>query len=100
MSPRSSSVRMDRIDYGFWLVFGSDGSMRFTRTEPSIERKERKMSCSVTLPTSLFKTPELKATLVISDPGQPAFNIDIDAASQALKGALGVDIDFRVETPE
>lgn len=100
MSPRASTIRSETIDYGFWLIFGNDGSMRFTRTEPSVDRNERKMSAQVTLPRSIFRTPELRAVLTIADPGTQGHVIDIEAASTALKGALGCDIDVRIMPQE
>jgi hypothetical protein len=100
VSPRASTIRADKIDYGFWLIFGHDGSMRFTRTEPSVDRNERKMSAQVTLPRSIFRTPELRAVLTVADPGQTGHVIDIQAASDALKGALGVDVEVRIMPQE
>ncbi len=99
MSPRYSMSRGDHIQYSFWLVFGADGSMRFSRGEPSLSRGERSMSCTANLPKSLFKTPELKATIGISEAVPSEFKIDIDAAGEALRQVIGCDIDFRVERP-
>lgn len=99
MSQRYSTIRMDRIDYGFWLVFGEDGSMRFSRGEPNISRGERKMSANATLPLSLFSTPQLKLSIGVDDPGNAAFNIDLQAVSDALRPVVWCDIDVRLETP-
>lgn len=100
MSPRASLIRSEHIDYGFWLIFGSDGSMRFTRTEPTATRGERKMKCQATLPRSLFRTPELKATISVSDAGAHTFEIDVTAVSDALRQTVGCDIDLRIERPD
>lgn len=100
MSARTSTRWNDRIEYSFWLVFGEDGTMRFTRTEPNAGRGERKMKAAAVLPRSLFKTPELKLTIGVADPGNDAFTIDIQAASEALRATLGVDVDLRIESPE
>lgn len=99
MAARQSLIRNDRIDYSFWLVFGDDGSMRFARTEPTATRGERKMKCSTTLPRSLFRTPELKATISVSDAGSHTFDIDVNAAADALRAIIGCDVDLRVESP-
>lgn len=100
MSPRFSTIRSDVIDYGFWLVFDSDGGMRFSRGEPALGRGERSMACSAKLPRSLFRVPELKATIGVSDAAPGSFTIDVEAAGAALRHVIGCDIDFRVETPE
>ena len=99
MSPRYSTVRADKVDYSFWLVFGSDGTMRFSRGEPDITRGERKMKANAVLPMSLFRTPELKLTIGVDDPGAAAFNIVVGAVQDELRPVIGVDIDVRVESP-
>jgi len=97
---RQSIIRSDSIDYSFWLIFSADGQMRFTRGEPTANRGERKMKCSAVLPKSLFKTPELKATISVGDVGAHTFNIDVNAVSEALRATIGCDIDLRVERPD
>lgn len=100
MSPRHSVIRSTEIDYGFWLIFDADGGMRFSRGEPALGRGERAMACSAKLPRSLFRVPELRATIGVSDAAPGAFTIDVEAAGEALRAVVGCDIDFRVTTPE
>lgn len=103
MVPRTSQRRSspDRMEYSFWLVFGVDGSMRFSRTKPGTSRDERAMSVTATLPMALFATPELKATIEVASPGAAAaFNIDVEAAASALRGVLGCDVDLKVNRKE
>ncbi len=97
MSARTSIVRQDTIDYTFWLVFDATGGMRFTRTEPTAGRGERKMQCATTLPRSLFSTPNLKATITVDQAAGAVFDIDVTAAADALRGVVGCDVDLRVE---
>ncbi len=93
MSKRFSSVTRDRIEYSFWLIFDDVGGMRLSRGEPSCGRAERAMQVTATLPKALFATPRLSATIAVG--GEvPETTIDIAAASEALRGALGVDIDM------
>ena len=96
MAARTSFRGRDSIEYSFWLVFADDGAMRFARTQPSIGRGERAMACTATLPLSLFRVPELRATIAIDDPAGGAFKIDVEAASEALKAVVGCDIDLTV----
>lgn len=100
MSPRHSIIRKDTIDYAFWLVFDADGGMRFSRGEPALGRGERSMACSAVLPRTLFRVPELKATIGVSDAAPGSFTIDVEAAGAALRQVIGCDIDFRVQQPE
>lgn len=94
---RFSSVRRDHVEFAFWLVFAEDGSVRLTRGEPSLARNERAMSLSATLPRSLWRTPALRASITMPEGAAPdRINIDIEAASEALKSVLGVDIDLTV----
>lgn len=91
--------------FNFWLVFDKSGKVRHTVREPDVSRDERKMFMEVDLPKSLWSSPALKATVrVTDDEHEPKFKIDLTAAGDALRGALGVDVDMRivpfVEEPE
>lgn len=96
MSRRHSTVRSDKVEYAYWLVFDETGGMRFSRGEPDLKRGERAMACLTTLPKSLFKTPKLTASISIDDPAGGAINIDATAAADALKAVVGVDVDLRI----
>lgn len=97
---RFSQVRSDHIEYAFWLVFGADGSMSFSRGQPGIVRGQRAVSCTAKLPTSLFRTPTLKMIMTVDDASAADMQIDTVAASDMLKKALGVDIDIKVNPTE
>lgn len=87
--------------FDIWLVFKRSGSVRLTVREPDVARDERKMFLTVTMPKSLWTSPELKGTITVSDDNhEPVIAIDAQAVSAALRQALGVDIDLRVHTPE
>jgi hypothetical protein len=89
----------DNMAYPFWLVFNRDGTMRLVRRPPTLDRHERGMSVSATLPMSLWDTPMLNATITLAE-GEPvaSFNLDVVAAAGALRSALGVDVHV-VEAP-
>jgi len=87
--------------FKFWLVFnGRSGDMRLTRGEPDCASGERAMKLEVKLPFALFETPTLKAVIDVAAVGPNIPPIDLTAASDALKGALGVDIDLKIIPPE
>jgi hypothetical protein len=90
------------IQFPLWLIFNLDGSVRLTRREPGqLSRDERALRLDAALPLSLWATPVLSATLSVEAPGSPAMvQIDVTAASEALRGALGVDIELQVRGPE
>ncbi|WP_342361348.1 hypothetical protein [Terrarubrum flagellatum] len=93
--PRSSRATHDSIVYEFWLVFDARGNMRLTRTKGTIDRDERAMFLTATLPKSLFTRPELRGTITICpDTSKPIINVA--AAGDALKKVLGFDIDLKV----
>lgn len=81
--------------FDFWLTFDKGGPMKLTRSKPGTKRDERAMFLQITLPNSLWATPELKASITVGEMGEP-LQVDIDAASEALKAVLGVDVDVRV----
>lgn len=87
----------DRIEYGFWLSFDSDGSMVMSRVKPGLTRTQRAMHCTAVLPLALFKTPELEATINVASPeAATEFRIDARAAAEALRGVFGVDVDLKI----
>lgn len=100
MSPRYSTTRSDHIEYCFWLVFDDGGGVRMCRRQPSLNRAERGMSCTAKLPRSLFSTPSLRAVIDITDHAPSAVRIDLAAAGEALRQAIGCDVDLRINTPE
>ena len=97
---KMTTTKGDAMDFPFWLIFSSGGNVRLTRTRPSLSRDERAMACNALIPKALFRSPELRATFTIDYDGAPNFDIDVQAASEALKQAIGVDIDLRVNAPE
>jgi hypothetical protein len=96
MAARTSSIRLDKIEYSLWLVFDEKGAVRMTRTMPSVGRGERAMQLTLIVPRSVFRTPQLKATIAIAEGAPIVQNIDIDAATEALRKSIGVDVDLRV----
>lgn len=89
------------IKFPMSLIFSSTGDVHVTRREPrSLSRDERSLFLEATLPLSLWATPVLRASLNVAEaePGASA-KIDLVAASEALRGALGVDIDLQVREP-
>ena len=101
---KTSTVYKDRIVYPLWLIFDDRGNVRATRSRSGLNRNERAVSLTVTLPTSLFKLPELRASIIVPDGGTEFPPIDINAAADALRAVVGCDIDMRVtgapESPE
>lgn len=89
----------DHLVYGLHLIFDADGGARMTRGQPDLGRNERAVSLEVKLPLAMFRTPSLRATLTVDAPDQAAA-INVEAAGEALRGALGVDIDITVREPE
>lgn len=93
---RFTSETQETINFGFWLCFSRDGSMRMTRMDPRLGRGERAMYVTATLPKAVFSPPALHATITLSAPEAADFKIDTEAAAKALRGVVGVDIDLVV----
>lgn len=86
--------------FTFWLVFNKNGHIRQTIREPDVSRDERKMLMQVDLPKSLWSSPALKASVrVTDDEHEPKFVLDLTAAGDALRSALGVDVDVQIVPP-
>lgn len=89
MAQRYSNVSRDQIEYAYWLVFDDAGAMRFSRGQPSLNPGERAMSCRTQLPRSLFRVPQLTATIHVAEGEPSAFAIDVEAAGEALAAVVG-----------
>lgn len=100
MAGQHTLKRGDHNEVAFWLVFDVSGSIRLTRGRPDLSRNERGMAMLVRVPHALFKTASLSATMTIEAPDPVVPPIDLTAATEALKQALGVDIDVRIVMPE
>lgn len=96
MTARASQMTATTITYGFWLIFDDEGGMRMVRQRPNTSRNERAMFMEAKLPRSLFSAPALRGTITVTDPADAPVQIDVTAASEALRCALGVDIDLKV----
>ncbi|PZU63807.1 hypothetical protein [Sphingobium sp.] len=95
----SSTYRTgDDLIFGFWLIFDKLGDVRMTRRPPSLARDERAVSMDARLPLALWDTPTLRAQLVVNADAAPTVNLEI--ATEALKSALGVDIDLQVKAQD
>jgi hypothetical protein len=99
---RFTSESATQLQFDFWLIFDEAGLVRLVRGMPdNLGRYERAMAMSATLPKSLWSTPSLRATISFPEGSAPAeIKIDVAAISEAVKGALGVDVDVRVREPE
>lgn len=90
--------RGSALEFGIFIVFSRDGSARMTRKATNLGRDERGMSLAVRIPKSIFETPQLRATIAVSDEVEQVA-IDIAAAAAALRGAIGCDVDIKVNEP-
>lgn len=86
------------LEFGVFIIFSRDGSARMTRKPTKLGRDERGMSLAVRIPKSIFDTPQLRATIAVSDEVEQVA-IDIAAAAEALRGAIGCDVDIKVNEP-
>lgn len=100
MAAKYSIVRHNEVEFSYWLVFGIDGSMRFSRGEPSLVSGERAMKMRTIIPQSVWRTPLLRGEIVVSGDGRQDVTVKLDAAASHLKEVLGIDIDMRIEEQE
>jgi hypothetical protein len=96
MGQKYSYDRGDHNAISFWLIFDAWGAVRLTRGEPDLNANERGMQMIAKLPHALFNRPQLHGTISVEAPATEPINIDLTAAAEALKEAIGIDIDLRV----
>ncbi len=87
MSARWQFVKItpDSVEMAFNLIFDEEGGLRLTRGEGKLDRGERSMGLTLKVPRSLWRTPQLKATIEIADAGIPRPVIDVAAANAAIR---------------
>lgn len=100
MAAQFSTVRSNEVEYSMWLAFDEAGGVRMTRGKPACDRKERAMALTIKVPRRIFSTPELSARIEIADPGAAIPQINIDAASAALREVVGCDVEITIKTPD
>lgn len=96
---RGSSHTATHVTFNFWLVFEEDGGIRLTRTEPNLGRTERAMLLCAKLPRSLWKTTSLTGSITVTPSPEGAYEVNLSVVAEALKAALGIDIDLRLADP-
>lgn len=93
-------IMRDKIEYAMILIFDDKGGARMTRVPGKLAANERAMDLSVTLPTSMFKRPSLKASIEVQ-PGEISIPpIDLAALSSTLRDAFGADVLLTVHSQE
>lgn len=97
---RHTIKRPDRIEYAGWLVVDSIGGMRLTRSEPKVGANERKVALTVSVPTSVFKTPELKAELTFDGAPQSVNVSKVEAAVADAVSGFGLTVNIEKVAPK
>lgn len=90
----------DFLVYDMHLIFDRSGGVRVTRGEGALDADERAMALQARLPLSLFAIPNLRATLTVSHEQISPDEIDVEAAQEALRGALKGDVRLEIVTGE
>ena len=89
----------------FWLTVGrgtgsSDRpSVKVTAGYPALSRNERALNLKVELPIALFESPTLSASIKVDHP-EHAISINATTIAEAVRQAIGMDVDISVVTPE
>jgi hypothetical protein len=94
----------DSISLDFHLIV-SDGktsnnpwgrpSVRITAGPPALKRNERAINLRMKLPAALFETPTIQATINVAA-DQPRIELNAEAISEAVRGAIGMDVELQV----
>lgn len=76
-----------------WLVLDERGGLRLTRKEGRLAPGERAIKLAVEVPRSIFRTPQLKATVTIPKDQSPE---ELVAKTQGLADQLGAGLGMTV----
>lgn len=97
---RNTMRQGDKWAIGLWLVFKSTGDVRLAHTEPALDSNERAMFITAYVPFSLFRTPQLRGTITLSEAGGEPAVINLAAAEAALTEALGAAVELTIKGAE
>ncbi len=104
--PSFGHIDKDAVHIDCWLTihpgdpanWNRRPGVRLTAGEPALNRRERAINVRMTLPMALFETPSIIARIDVAEP-LTAVTIDASAVAQAVKSAIGMDIDLRIVEP-
>lgn len=100
---RHSGAPMLHLDVWLTIGRGQGGSdrpsVRVSAGYPNLARNERTINLKIALPLALFETPSLSASISVEHPNQ-AVHIDATAIAEAVRSAIGMDVDITVNQPE
>jgi hypothetical protein len=91
------------LNMDFWLTIGrgragGTPSIKVSANYPNLSRNERAINLKMSLPLALFETPSLSATIKVDAPTQ-AVHIDAETVAEAVRQAIGMDVDIQVVEP-
>jgi hypothetical protein len=104
--PSFGYTTKDTVEIDCWLSVHPGGATHFNRRpavrltagEPALDRGERSINIKMTLPLALFEAPSIVARTDVAHPTSP-ISIDATALAQAVRSAIGMDVDLRVVEP-
>lgn len=107
MANHFGEVSSNHVHLDFWLVVSPGQPKRWPRRPsvrinaqyPALARGERAINLKVQLPLALFEAPSISASIVVEQPTQ-AVQIDATAIAEAVRQAIGMDVDIAVALPE
>lgn len=82
---------------GVLNVHPDKGCKLTARESKSVAAGSRNISLTINLPKSLFETPQISATVTVSDEQAHALTIDTEAAADALQAVIGAQIKVEVK---
>lgn len=102
MARHNVSVAADTMAVECWLAISSQGRIRVSVRQPSLEPNEITMRLLLKVPRAVFRKPTLQAEIVVpKEAGNPAV-IEagvLSAMKDAVKQAVGVDLSVTVIEP-
>jgi len=90
------------LDFWMTIARGTGNNIRpsvkVTAGYPSLARNERAINLKMELPVALFEAPAITANITIEEPMQ-SVTIDASAVAEAVRQAIGLDVDVQVVAP-
>lgn len=87
----------------FFLVVNDRGTTRTNKTKPDLKLNEVSIAMNLEIPDSVFKRPQLEATIQLAEKDMPVQHIPVemqDNLRQALEKAAGVHVKLEIIQPE
>ena len=97
---RSSGKNLLLLDFWLTIERGLRPTVKVNADFPNnLSRNQRTINLKMELPVELFETPTISAKISVEAPSE-VVHIDASTIAEAVRGAIGMDVEINIQQPE